>query len=173
LKVGLLTIVLAVTCEAFASTQQRSASAAAFERLRVLVGTWDVGERGGAGAGGQTATYAMASRSTAMVESLLSPSGAIGMMTVYNVDGDRLMLTHYCGAGNHPRMTMKAVEDNGRRLKFEMIDITNLADREAYHSTSVDVVFLSDDRVDLEYRGMTAGRESTQVFQLTRRRSTE
>ena len=53
-------------------------------------------------------------------------------------------------------------------MSFEMFDITNLADPKSYHSTHLDVVFVSEDRVDLAYRGITDGRVSTQVFQLTR-----
>ena len=40
---------------------------------------------------------------------------------------------------------------------------------EAYHTNSLDVVFLGNDRVDLVYGGTTAGRASAQTFQLTRK----
>ena len=91
------------------------------------------------------------------------PAGA------YHLNVGRLVLTHFCGAGNQPRMRVTNVEEGGKRIAFEMYDITNLADADAYHSTRVDVVFLSETRVDLGYRGVRAGKETTQVFQLSRR----
>lgn len=50
-----------------------------------------------------------------------------------------------------------------------MYDITNLANVSAYHSTSVDVMFLCDNRVDLVYRGKVGERTVTQVFQLKKK----
>ena len=141
----------------------------AFERLKGLTGTWEVTQRDNSSARGR-AVYSQASGGSVLTEQMMSPQGSVGMLTIYHMDGEKLVLTHYCGAGNQPRMRMNAVHDGGRKLVFEMYDITNLASPQAYRSTGVDVVFLSDDRVNLEYRGWAEGRESTQVFQLTRKK---
>ena len=136
-------------------------SQAAFERLKRLVGTWSMVVDGKPSR--DAATYKLTGGGRVLMED------AGGMTTAYHLDVGKLMLTHYCGAGNQPRMRITEMDD--RHLSFEMFDITNLADPKAYHSTHVDVVFLGDDRVDLAYRGMTDGRESTQLFQLTRKKS--
>jgi hypothetical protein len=88
------------------------------------------------------------------------------MMTAYHLDQDRLVLTHFCGAGNQPRMRLTSADDH--HVRFDMYDITNLADPQSYHSTSLDVVFVGKDRVDLVYGGKAAGKETSQTFQLTR-----
>ena len=130
----------------------------AFERLKRLVGTWSVSVDGRA----STATYKLTGGGRVLMEDMG------GMATAYYLDVDKLVLTHFCGAGNQPRMRLQQTDDG--RMSFEMFDITNLANPKAYHSTHVDVVFVSDDRVDLAYRGITDGRVSTQLFQMTRQR---
>jgi hypothetical protein len=52
--------------------------------------------------------------------------------------GGALVLTHFCGAGNQPRMRATRIDDGGRQVAFEMYDITNLSDPQAYHTTSLD-----------------------------------
>lgn len=139
--------------------------AATFDRLKALTGTWDVTERDNPRTR-EIAVYTLTGRGSVLVESLESP--AMGhMMTAYHLDNDELVLTHFCGAGNQPRMKMTSADD--RHIAFTMYDITNLSNAQAYHSTDVDVVFLDRDRVNLLYRGTAAGKRSEQVFQLTRR----
>jgi hypothetical protein len=150
--------------------QQAIDSRAAFERLKTLVGTWDATEKGNPKFA-DAVTYSMTGRGSVLMEHFQAPASRMGhMLTAYHLDGDRLVLTHFCGAGNQPRMALKAFDEGGRHVAFEMYDITNLTDPGAYHSTNVEVTFQTDDRVDVVYRGKGAGGETTQVFQLVRKR---
>ena len=50
--------------------------------------------------------------------------GPENMVSMIHLDGDRLLLTHYCGAGNQPRM--KVTASDAKATTFEFFDGTNM-----------------------------------------------
>jgi hypothetical protein len=158
-KFGTLAL-LVLSHAATAEAQQARDADAAFERLKGLRGTWTLDY--GRGGTQRAATF----RSGAGNILILDEGG---QLTVFHLDKGKLALTHYCGSGNQPRMRVQTIDD--RKIAFTMYDITNLSRPQAYHTTGLEVVFLSDDRVDLLYRGTSDGRDSVSRVQLTRQKS--
>src|ERR1700742_4745659 len=78
-----------------ASDKGDTNAAAAFAQLKTLAGTWEAATKQGKA----TTTYEVISNGSALVEHLDMPNEG-AMVTVYHLDGDRLVLTHYCTAGN-------------------------------------------------------------------------
>lgn len=99
-------------------------AAQALERFEALAGRW-----AGTNSRGQRVTleYEIVANGTAVLERLdmHAPDEQVhDMLTVYHLDGDRLMLTHYCAAGNQPRM--RATELRADVVAFDFIDGTSL-----------------------------------------------
>jgi len=44
-------------------------------------------------------------------------------ITMFYLDGERVMLTHYCDAGNRPRMAGKTSPD-GKAVAFDLLDVS-------------------------------------------------
>jgi len=105
-----------------------------FDRLKALAGTWE---------GPVTVVPAMAemssdkplrismrvtSRGNALVHEMQEaatpedPTKYDHPVTMFYLDNNRLLLTHYCDAGNRPRMAAK-ISPDGKTLEFDFLDV--------------------------------------------------
>ena len=115
--------VFALATAAFASPQSNPA----WEKLKTLVGDWK-GTYAGAdphGNGEVKISYKLVSNGTALMETLESGHDTT-MVTMYHVDGNRLLATHYCSAGNQSRMAAAGLSPDGKTLTFRFVDATNV-----------------------------------------------
>lgn len=110
----------------------------AFDLLKPLAGSWQ-GQTGG----GRSIRidYALTSRESVFVESW-QPGTSAATLSLFHLDGDRLLATHYCGQGNQPRLALKSVE--GNRLAFEFLDATNLPTAAASHLHRLEFIVNAD-----------------------------
>jgi hypothetical protein len=95
-------------------------AATVFKQLSALVGEWE-----GKFDNGRVhrVTYRLSARGHALVELwALSPTSE--SITIYHLDGDKLVADHYCPQGNAPRLELANVADD--KLNFAFRDGTNL-----------------------------------------------
>lgn len=117
-------------------------AAAAFERLRQLEGAWIGSSTRG---WEEQVTYRVLAKGSAVLStSYFRDNPEENMATIYHMDGDRLMLTHYCEAGNQPRMVATRISPDGREIDFTFLDATNLASPGAGHMASAVYRFHDD-----------------------------
>ena len=106
----------------------------AFVKLKSLVGEWT-----GEGPNGLLldVTYELVSGGQAVVETRV-PKGEPSMVSIFHLDNDALMMTHYCSVGNQPRMRANIVSEGA--IEFSMIDVTGLSsDNEGHmHGLRID-----------------------------------
>ena len=98
---------------------------AQFERLKALEGTWAWSPELGPDLSGVVVTYEVTAAGSALLETMF-PGDAFEMVTLYHLDGDQLVMTHYGSAGNQPTMRADLGPPEGP-LHFEYIGATNLA----------------------------------------------
>lgn len=145
-----------------------SAAQAQLDRLKSLAGTW----KGSGGHSGSKETmeavvsYRVTAGGSAVVETI-GPGTPHEMMTVYHLDGDQLLLTHYCAARNQPTMRMvpSGAEDV---LAFDFLRGSNMKP-EDMHMHAARLRLAAPDRLVSEWTSWKGGKPAdTMRFELTR-----
>lgn len=137
LAAGVIWLSLAGTV-AQATDKADTNAAAAFAKLKTLAGTWEATTKQGKA----TTIYEVISNGSALVEHLNMPNEG-AMVTVYHLDGDRLVLTHYCTAGNQPHMQAAAYDPASNQLAFNFAGGGSLSDPNTGHMHNVIFKFSS------------------------------
>jgi hypothetical protein len=123
-------VLLAIFPAAAASDAQN-----ALDHFKSMAGTWT-----GRSPKGETAevTYkVMAGGTTVMADIKM---GDEAMTSMYYVDGDHLLMTHFCPSNNQPRMKA-SISPDGKSVTFDFVDATNLASPQTGHMHKVVYVF--------------------------------
>lgn len=119
---------------------------AAFALLKQLAGEWEA--RSTQQWEGVHTMEVIAGGSAILSSSKIGPHPGAGesMATLFHMDGDRLMVTHYCMAGNQPRLVATSVSADGRTIEFAFLDGTNMTSRDSGHMDRAIFTVESTDR---------------------------
>jgi hypothetical protein len=135
-----------------------------FDKLKSLAGTWE----GTSPKGPVTVSYRVMANGSSVVSEITGPED--NMISVFNMDKDRLLMTHYCGAGNQPRMVASTSPD-GKILTFDFIDGTNIMPSQAGHMRELVVSMPDGDHHREQWVfATTDGKEMKETFELTRKK---
>ena len=136
-------------------------------KLQSLVGDWS-GTAGHDGPGSAVhVTYRLTAGGSAVVESLL-PGTPHEMMTVYHLDGDRLMLTHYCVMKNQPHMVLDPASTDDEFI-FSFAGGTNLTPGHGSYMASGRIRFVDADTIESAWELLSDGKPAgTNRFVLKR-----
>jgi hypothetical protein len=161
----LLMSMLAAFPAATVAQQHAMAPSPAFEQLKPLLGEWE-----GRSPTGQPyhVSYQLVSGGTALLERL-NMGDEPEMLTVYTPDGDRLAVTHFCSAGNQPRMRTEPVTGAMQRFSFSFVGATNLATPSAGHMDHLTVTMQDHDHFAQEWTWKEGDKTHTEVFNFTRK----
>jgi len=114
------------------------------------------------------AKYYLTGNGTTVVENLIVDGNA-NMTTVYHLDGSDLRATHYCAAGNQPRLKATSTDDVNKVVKFHMVDITNLPTPEAGHVRDLELRLTSASQITILFTFVGSGKESVERIELARK----
>jgi hypothetical protein len=90
------------------------------------------------------------------------------MISMIHMDGDRVLLTHYCAAGNQPRM-LASISPDGKTLTFKFLDATNLASLDQGHMDHVVFNFIDANHHTEEWHFLAGGKEMVERFVLEKK----
>jgi hypothetical protein len=138
---------------AFAAPSAAADPHADFEALKTLVGTWQPADKPDSP---MRVQFELTAGDTVLTETWRSPTHR--SMTVYHLDGDTLLATHYCPQGNQPRLALTGRDADGA-LRFEFRDGSNVEVPGKHH----EAVLTLKHRGDLLVRG-EAYAENAQPF---------
>lgn len=151
-----LMLVLA-TAAAFAQSDAQKS----LDKLKSMAGTWEGKMSDGQSA---TVTYSVVSGGTTVMADATHES----MVTMFSVDGNRLLMTHYCAMGNQPRMAASLSPD-GKTLEFTFVDATNLASPQAGHMHHAVFNFIDPSHYTEDWTFTQDGQSKTEHFDLHRK----
>ncbi len=143
----------------------------AFTQLKTMAGTWknkisEAKEHEHPGDG--KVIYHLTGAGSALVETDF-PETNHEMVSVYHLDGDDMRMTHYCAAGNQPRLKLDRASSTPTRFVFVFDGGTNLNPAKDMHIHAMTMTFGKDGEVDCAWEGYMAGKKSgTTHFQLSR-----
>ena len=152
---------LVVLLAAALGTGALAAPTKTFDRFKALAGDWVAAEDTDyAKKGDLIASYRLTGGGTAVVEEIF-PGTPHAMTTVYHMDGEDLVLTHYCMGGNQPRMRAKASE--GDTVTFAFDGGTNIDPKKTRHMHDASFQFVSENEIRAQWNQFAEGKAGGSV----------
>jgi hypothetical protein len=129
----LVAALMSVSTLAFAQMDEKMSGAQpsdaqkSFDKLKTLAGSWEgtvttqppTPEMDGKQV---HASLRVTSMGNAIMHEMTGAGRPDDPITMLYLDGGQLLLTHYCDAGNRPRMTGK-ISSDGKTVEFEFLDV--------------------------------------------------
>jgi hypothetical protein len=142
-------------------------SQAAFRELSSLVGKWE-GVQDGVPI---QVTYSLTANGTALMEEQ-KPGDSSPMLTMFTVDGDHLIATHYCVTGNQPQMVSPEgpAIDLKKGVTFSLARLTGMKAPADWHNTGLTVKLDDEDHITQRWTYLYQGKSGATVFHYTRKK---
>jgi hypothetical protein len=154
-RIGLLFLII----HAVSGGAAPASSETAFEVFKGLQGKWAIQSEG------KTLsiemTYEVGSKGSIVAEQFGKE------LSVIYRDGQSLLLTHFCNAGNQPRLRLSESSGPGF-FEFEMFDITNLKSADAAHVERIVYKVIDDKNIDLEIVWQKGKSKESEKYTLTK-----
>ena len=142
-----------------ASTVTHADAAAALDAFKGLQGRWAIHSNGKTLA--IEMVYDVGSNGSIVTEQFGKE------LSVFYRDGKSLVMTHFCNAGNQPRLRLKQGNASGR-FEFETFDVTNLVGSSAPHVQRMVYKMVDERHVELEIVWKNEKGESSEDYTLVR-----
>jgi hypothetical protein len=161
------TLIAAVVVLAAGAAAAQTTGQNAFAAMKTLTGSWEGKTSSGDAV---KVSYRLTAGGSALMSEIQSQieGRTEDMISMIHLDGNRVLLTHYCAAGNQPRMQASTSPD-GKIITFEFVDATNLATPETPHMDHVIFKFVDSNHHLEEWHFALPGKEMVEKFDLQRK----
>ena len=154
---------MALVAGAASLAADKTKSEEAFDRLTSLKGDWK-GEQEGVKI---SVSYTLTANGSALMEEF-RPENGREMITMFTIDGDQLIATHYCSAKNQPQMATSTITDAQKPLAFSLVRVTGLKSADDWHNTGLTVIQEDNDHLTQEWSYQSKGKTGKNIFHFTR-----
>jgi hypothetical protein len=127
IAISVLFVLIAATAFASDAAATQSDAQKSFDKLKTLAGSWEghvttVPPQGDIEGKLTQVSLRATSMGNALMHEMTMGGRPDDPITMLYLDGDRLLLTHYCDAGNRPRMVGNMSPD-GKTVEFDFLDV--------------------------------------------------
>jgi hypothetical protein len=136
--VPMLFVLLSLSTLALAQSDAQKS----FAELKTLAGSWE-GTFEGKPLHGQV-TLRVTSMGNTLMHEMKSTDRPDDPISMFTIDGDSLIMTHYCDAGNQPHM-VGTVSPDGKTFTFDFVSATNLLSSQDGHMQHVVFTIIDPD----------------------------
>jgi hypothetical protein len=151
------------------------ATVAMMDRIKGLAGEWESENPEKPGEWRVASVFAVSSGGN-IVREIMMPGSSYEMTNTYHLDGDSIVVTHYCAIGNQPRM--RAVANDGHnhpanQMHFQFDSVTNFAGGDQTYMGDLTLNFEGSDNLTTVWRSYQHGKmaeDSHATFHLRRRK---
>src|SRR6266403_4826963 len=163
-------VLMSLSTVAFAQSDAQKS----FDKIKTLAGSWEghvttVPQQAEVEGQLMQVSLRVTSMGNALVHEMTGAGRPDDPITMLYLDGDRLLLTHYCDAGNRPRMACKMTPD-GKTVEFDFLDVAGSTQYRHMHHAVFTVIDANHHTEDWTY--MTPGDKPVRAhLDLTRAQS--
>ena len=149
-------------------TPSATATSNMLDQVKSLEGEWTVVKINGENSPEPGVITFTTSSAGSSVREVMFPGSAHEMTNMYHMHGNEMMVTHYCAAGNQPRMRTVAAALG--HMEFKTESVTNLATPETEYMGELTLDMADKNTLKQTWRSIQSGKETTHViFELRRK----
>lgn len=161
-------LLLCLSLCGFAASEEMHAparSTPAFDQLKSLAGEWEGTNTQGSKV---SLTYQVVSNGSALMERLKGDHES-EMITMYTLDGDHIVVTHYCSAGNQPTMQTPTATAATGKYDFSFVRVSGTRTPDEGHMVSLSVTIPDKDHLTQVWTFEDHGKSMVETFTYTRK----
>jgi len=140
-------------------------STTVFAQMKSLVGEWEAVQDGVP----VKETYTLTANGSALMAET-RPDNEPAMITMFTVDGDHLIATHYCVAGNQPQMVTDIPANLQKSVTFKLARVTGMKTPDDWHNTGITITLDDPNHMTQRWTYQYKGKTGTTVFHYTRKK---